>query len=113
MYVRSARFEGGDNAAIDAEIALLHDSIAGSAGRGETSEIPPRLAELARRIEVLVDRERGSVSMSVHFDSEADAREGDAIMRAMSPTNEGWGKRVSADIYEVALDVPVSLRKAA
>jgi hypothetical protein len=113
MYVRSARFEGGDIGAIDAEIALVHDSIAGSAGRGETSEIPPRLAELARRIEVLVDRERGSVTMSVHFDSQEDAREADAIMRAMSPTKEGWGKRVSAEIYEVALDVPVGLRKAA
>lgn len=113
MYVRTARFEGGDLEAIDAEIALLHKSIAGWARHGAEKEIPSRLAELAHRIEVMVDRQRGSITMSVHCDSEEDAREADAILRSMSPTNEGWGKRVSADVYEVALDVPVNLRKAA
>ncbi len=113
MYVRTARFEGGNSEAIDAEVALLHDSIAGWAGSGEGKEIPPRLAELAHRIEVLVDRESGSVTMSVHCDSEEDAREADAILRSMSPSNDGWGKRVSAGVYEVVLDAPVNLRKAA
>jgi len=113
MYVRTARFEGGNVESIDAEIDLLHESIAGWAGRAEAREIPPRLAEIAHRIEVLVDRERGSVTMSVHCDSEEDAREADKILRSMSPTYEGWGKRVSAEVYEVALDAPVNLRKAA
>jgi len=34
----------------------------------------------------------------------ADAREVDLIMDGMAPQREGWGKRVSSDVYEVVVD---------
>lgn len=112
MYVRIARFEGGDMGEIEAEGALLRDGIA-ALKRGETTkEIPPRLAEVASRVEMLVDRRRGSVAVCVYYENEDQVHEADSILSAMSPTNKGWGERVSADIYEVALDEPMGARRA-
>ena len=51
MYVRIARFEGGDLDEIEAEGALMRDGIA-ALKRGEsTHELPPRLAEVTSRVE--------------------------------------------------------------
>jgi hypothetical protein len=106
MYVRIARFEGGEMDEIEAEAALMRDGIA-AYRRGETSkELPSRLAEVTRRVEMLVDRHRREVVVSVYCASREDAREADAILSAMSPGPRGWGRRVAADIYWVALDEP-------
>jgi hypothetical protein len=104
MYVRISRFEGGDIDEIEAEGALLRDGIA-ALRRGETThELPPRLAEVTKRVEVLVDRHDGRVAVCVYCDTADEVHEADSILSAMTPTNKGWGERVSADIYEVALD---------
>jgi len=112
MYVRIARFEGGDMEEIEAEGALLRDGIAAWKRGDTTKEIPARLAEIVSRVEMLVDRHRGSVALCVYCDSEDEVHEADSILSAMSPTNKGWGERVSADIYEVALDEPTGLGAA-
>ena len=113
MYVRIARFEGGDMEEIEAEGALLRDGIA-ALKRGESSaEMPSRLAEVADRVEILVDQHRGSVALCVYCDSADKAHEADSILSGMSPTNKGFGERVSADIYEVTLDEPMGVRGAA
>jgi pyruvoyl-dependent arginine decarboxylase (PvlArgDC) len=104
MYVRIARFEGGDMDEIEAEGALLCDGIA-ALRRGETThELPPRLAQVTSRVEMLVDRKHGAVAVCVYSEREADMREADTILAGMTPANKGWGTRVSAEIYEVAVD---------
>jgi len=104
MYVRIARFEGGDMDEIEAEGALLKEGIA-ALKRGETTrELPPRLAAVTSRVEMLFDRHNGNVAVCVYCESREDAREADRILESMTPTNKGWGTRVSAEIYEVAMD---------
>jgi len=104
MYVRIARFEGGDMDEIEAEGALLKDGIA-ALKRGETTrELPPRLAEVTSRVEMLYDRHKSTVVLCVYCESRDQVLEADRILEGMTPTNKGWGRRVSADIYEVAMD---------
>ncbi len=104
MYVRIARFEGGDMDEIEAEGALLKEGIA-ALKRGETTqELPPRLAAVTSRVEMLFDRHNGNVALCVYCESRDQVLEADRILDAMTPTNKGWGTRVSADIYEVAMD---------
>ncbi|MFA4965865.1 MAG: hypothetical protein WC709_09575 [Thermoleophilia bacterium] len=113
MYVRIARFRGGDTDELEAEGALLRDGIA-ALKRGETTrEIPARLAEITSRVEMLVDRRGGNVAVCVYCEHEDQVREADRILSEMSPSNKGWGERVSADIYEVALDEPTGTAGAA
>ena len=104
MYVRIARFEGGDRDEIAAEGALMKEGIA-ALKRGEvTREIPPRLAAVTSRVEMLFDRHNGNVAVCVYCESRELVLEADRILEGMTPANKGWGTRVSADIYEVAMD---------
>jgi len=104
MYVRIARFEGGDMDEIEAEGALLKEGIA-ALKRGETTrELPPRLAAVTSRVEMLFDRHNGNVALCVYCESRDQVLEADRILESMTPTNTGWGTRVSANIYEVAMD---------
>jgi hypothetical protein len=104
MYVRIARFEGGDMDEIEAEGTLLKEGIA-ALKRGETTrELPPRLAAVTSRVEMLFDRHNGNVAVCVYCENRDDAREADGILESMTPANKGWGRRVSAEIYEVAMD---------
>ena len=104
MYVRIARFEGGTADDIVAEAEDARRDIA-AIGRGEKNQyFPKEFTDRVGRLEVLVDRRQGSVAILVYCENEADAREVDRIMDGMAPQREGWGKRVSSDIYEVVLD---------
>jgi hypothetical protein len=104
MFVRISRFEGGDPDEMQAEGALLRDGIA-ALRRGEaTREIPARLAEVTDRVEMLVDRRNGAIAVCVYCATEDLVREADRILSEMSPASKAWGTRVSAEIYEVALD---------
>ncbi len=112
MYVRIARFEGGSTDDIVAEAEEARRDIA-AVGRGEkTQYFPKELTDRVGRMELVVDRRQGSVAILVYCDNEADAREVDRIMAGMSPQREGWGKRVSSDIYEVVLDEATGRRAA-
>jgi len=55
-------------------------------------------------MEMLVDRVQGSAVILLYCDSQAGAREVDRIMDGMWPQREGWGNRVSSDVYELVLD---------
>ena len=112
MYVRIARFEGGDPEEIDAAGALMRDGIEALRRGDATTELPARLAQVTSRVEMLVDRHNGAVAVCVYCDTAADAREADAILAEMSPANKGWGRRVSSDIYEIAMDVSTGVRSA-
>lgn len=113
MFVRIARFEGGTTAQIEEEGARIRRDIQG-ARRGEAGpEVPAELARLASRIEMLVDRDRGAVAVLVYAETADQVREIDRIMDGMSPSSEGWGRRVSAESYEVFLDEAVEAARAA
>jgi hypothetical protein len=112
MYVRIARFEGGSSARFDAERdRLLKDLEAIRRGEADT-EIPAEIARKISRVEMMVDRERGTSAMSIYCETAAQMREVDEALDAMSP-GDGEGKRVSVEIYELALDEATNLSRAA
>jgi hypothetical protein len=113
MYVRIARFEGGTPAQIEEEGARIQRDLKPAGGGQSTGEVPTELARLASRIEMLVDRDQGSVAMIVYAKDEQRIREIDRIMNAMSPTSGEWGRRVSVDIYQVYLDEAPGVARAA
>jgi hypothetical protein len=49
----------------------------------------------------------------VYAETEDQVREIDRIMDAMSPSSDGWGKRVSSEVYEVFVDEAPGIAKAA
>jgi len=113
MYVRIARFEGGTTAQIEEEGARIRRDLE-AARRGESGpEVPSELALLASRLEMMVDRDRGAVAVLVYAETADQVMEIDRIMDEMSPSTDGWGKRVSAELYEVYLDVAPGLAQAA
>jgi hypothetical protein len=93
VYVRMARFEGGDLAQADQAVARVREQMQG--------DRPPGL-EGARRFLMLVDRQSGRGLGVTFFDSEEDLRRGDEALNAMTP--EGGARRMSIEMYEVALD---------
>ena len=113
MYVRIARFEGGSTAQIEEEGTRIRRDLEAARRGEESSEVPRELARLARRIEMLIDRERGATAMVVYAETVEQAREIDRIMDGMSPSSSEWGKRVSAEVYEVYLDEAPGLAEAA
>lgn len=96
MYVRMARFEGGDTAGAEATIARI---------REQMDSLPEGL-EGARRILVLFDREKGLGVAMTFFETEEELRRGDEALNALSP--EGSAKRTGVEIYEVGLDHQLS-----
>jgi len=113
MYVRIARFEGGSTAQIEEEGARIRRDLE-AARRGESGpEVPSELALLASRLEMMVDRDRGAVAVLVYAETADQVMEIDRIMDEMSPSTDGWGKRVSAELYEVYLDEAPGLAQAA
>ena len=93
MYVRIARFEGGDLVEADQAVSRVREQMQG--------ERPPGL-EGAKRILMLIDRENGRGAGMTFFDTEEDMRRGDEALNAMTP--QGSGRRTSVEMYEVAID---------
>ena len=113
MYVRIARFEGGNATQIEEEGGRIRRGL-DAARRGESgSDVPSELALLASRLEMVVDRARGTTAVLVYAETEDQVREIDRIMNAMSPSSDGWGKRVSSEVYEVFVDEAPGIAKAA
>lgn len=92
MYVRMARFEGGDSAGADATTARIREQL----------DSPPPGLEAAKRILILFDREKGLGVGMTFFETEEDLRRGDEALNALSP--EGSAKRTAVEFYEVGLD---------
>src|SRR5215212_4679474 len=105
MYVRMARFEGAEPAALERELARMRQQMEG--GEGPNAEQMQYLSQVVKRMLVLADTDKGSSAMVVFVDSEDDARKIDEMFGQMSPGGEG-GKRASADIYEVKIDREMS-----
>ncbi len=112
MYARMARFEGGSPDVIDREVDRLRRDIeAARAGTADT--VTARLSSVVDRVVVLVDRENAASTMIVFCETEDKLHEADRILDSMSPES-GEGRRVSRDLFEVAVDdSPSAERKAA
>jgi hypothetical protein len=112
MFARMARFEGGTGADIDAETADMRKDIE-AFRRGEEGTYMPDLSRLVSRLEILADRQKGTVAAIVYCETEEQLREADRILDSMSPSNADWGRRVSVDTYEVVLDEITAARRGA
>lgn len=95
MYVRIARFEGGEGNWQE-RIDEIRDRMA-EGMRSQQDEVP------VKRSLMLVDREAGRGASLMFCETEDDLRKVEEYMNAMSPP-PGGGTRTSVETYEVALD---------
>jgi hypothetical protein len=98
MYVRIARFEGGDRD-WDGFAADVRETIR-SGGQGTPFE---RVGDAARRMLLRVDRESDRGANLILCETEDDLRLVDAALNEMTPA-AGRGARTSVEMYEVLLD---------
>jgi hypothetical protein len=98
VYVRIARFEGGDRN-WDDFAAEVRETIR-SGGRGTPFET---VADAAKRVMLLVDREGNRGANLILCETEDDLRRTDAAMNEITPAS-GRGARTSVEMYEVVLD---------
>jgi len=98
MYVRIARFDGGDRN-WDEFAAGVRDTIR-SGGRGTPLE---GVGDAAKRIMLLVDRGNNRGANLVLCETEDDLRRVDAALNEVTPA-AGRGARTSVEMYEVLMD---------
>ena len=106
MHARIARFEGGEAASMDAQVAEMRMQMQGARSGNLPADAPEEvrtLMEAVSRFMHFVDRKSGT-SVSIAFcETEDDLQRADAALNQMSP-EEGSGSRTSAEIFELALD---------
>ncbi len=98
MYVRIARFEGGDRN-WDDFAADVRESIR-SGGQGTPFE---SASDAAKRMMLLVDREGNRGANLILCETEDDLRRVNDAMNEITPAT-GRGARTSVEMYEVLLD---------
>ncbi len=98
MYVRIARFEGGDRN-WDEFAANVRDTIR-SGGEGTPFG---NVNDAVARMMLLVDREGNHGANLVLCETEDDLRRVDAALNEVTPAS-GRGARTSVEMYEVLLD---------
>ena len=98
MYVRIARFEGGDRN-WDDFAADIRETIR-TGGQGTPFE---RASDAAKRMMLLVDREGNRGANLILCETEDDLRRVNAAMDDITPA-AGRGARTSVEMYEVLLD---------
>jgi hypothetical protein len=102
MYVRIARFEGGERN-WDEFAANVGETIR-SGGRGTPFET---VADATRRVMLFVDRENNRGANLFLCETEEDLRRIDAALNETTPA-AGRGARTSVEMYEVLLDEDLS-----
>ena len=95
MYARVARWEGGDADAIRASAARMNEQ----AASGPPEGVP------AVGFTLLIDPDNGRGIAIGLFETEEDRRQGDETLNAMTPPDDGMGRRTAVEFYEVAVDV--------
>jgi hypothetical protein len=96
VWVRVATFEGGTADGLDAEIAEIKKQLA-------SRDVPPGLEGVKRFVDA-VNREEGTGVALVFCDTEEDVRKANDALDKMSPSSGSSGRRVSAGVYEIAID---------
>jgi hypothetical protein len=95
MYARVARWEGGDAKAIRRNA----EQISSQAASGPPEGVP------GKGFLLLIDPDNGRGLAVGLFETEEDLRKGDEVLNSMNPPEDGMGRRVSVETYEVAVDV--------
>ena len=95
MYVRIARFEGGEG--------NWDERIEDIRGRMAEGMRNPQEAMPVKRSLMLVDREGRRRANVMFCESEDDLRKVDEYMNSMNPPS-GTGTRTGVEMYEVAID---------
>ena len=95
MYARVVRWEGADGEALRRSAAETGER----AGSGPPEGLP------ASSFRMLINPDEGRALGIVLFDTEEDLAKGHEVLEQMSPPGEGLGRRVSVEMYEVAVDV--------
>jgi hypothetical protein len=98
MYVRIARFEGGERN-WDDFAAEVRETVR-SGGQGTPFE---KVTGAAQRVMLLVDRQGNQGANLIVCETEDDLRKVDAAMNEITPA-AGRGARTSVELYEVLLD---------
>ncbi|MGC1851872.1 MAG: hypothetical protein WA687_05465 [Solirubrobacterales bacterium] len=97
MYARVVRWEGADAENLERSASEIRS-------QAESQEGPPEGVP-AKGLLILNDGESGRSLAITLFETEDDYQEGDATLNSMSPPNEGFGRRVSVEKYEVAVQL--------
>ena len=98
MFARVVTWEGADPEVLDSTTAAIRERVESEGG-------PPEGVPATGML-MLTDRERGKTLMIALFATEADRREGDATLSAMSPpVQDGMGRRVSVEMLDVAVQM--------
>jgi hypothetical protein len=106
MFARIARFEGGDSAAVDQQLAEMRSQLESAKGGQLPADAPEEvrtLMETVARFMQLVDRESATFVGIAFCETEDEMRRADEALNRMSPS-EGGGGRTAVDIFEVAID---------
>jgi hypothetical protein len=106
MYVRIARFEGGDAASIDKQIGGIRGQMAEGRERMASGDVPGEITEAMgalKRVVIAADREGGRMASLTFAETDEGMRKVDAWLNTMSPDPSG-GQRASVEIYEIAID---------
>lgn len=98
MYVRIARFEGGDRN-WDEFAAGVRDDIR---NRGQGTPLEAAI-DAIHRVVPLVDRQSNRGANLIVCETEDDLRRADAALNEVTPAS-GRGARTSVEMYEVVLD---------
>jgi hypothetical protein len=97
MYARVVRWEG-------AEAESLERAASEIRSQAESQQGPPEGVP-AKGLLILNDGESGRSLGITLFETEDDYRKGDETLNSMSPPDEGFGRRVSVEKYEVAVQL--------
>lgn len=98
MYIRIARFEGGE-AGWDEFADGIRESVR-SGGKGTPMEAA---IDAIQRVVLLVDRDGNKGANLIFCETEDDLRRADAALNQVTPVS-GRGSRTSVEMYEVLVD---------
>lgn len=95
MFARVVTFAGGDPTRVDEVIAAVRDRF--------SPEATPALDD-AKSFWMLVDRKRAQILGITLFEDREKLRRGtEALDKLPEPAPEAGGRRISVDVYEVAV----------
>jgi hypothetical protein len=97
MYARVVRWE-------DAEAEAMERAASEIRSQAESRGGPPEGVP-AKGLLILNDGGSGRALAISFFETEDDYRKGDETLNSMSPPGEGFGRRVSVEKYEVAVQL--------
>lgn len=97
MLARVARWEGANAESLESSAAEIRRQ-AEEAG-GPPEGVP------SKGLLLLQDPAGGKALAISLFETEADYEEGDRTLNEMSPPDDGFGRRVAVERYEVAVDL--------